>query len=93
MSRTKRSDGKGNKTIADKSRRKHKDKKFFGFTSGTHSEFEKTKEIIKKEFEETPIDSPWYAIRKKRWDKIKNKTYTVKGEDYVKYGYGQRKKK
>lgn len=29
-----------NQTLRDKSRRKTKDKKFFGYTSGTHSRFE-----------------------------------------------------
>lgn len=77
----------------DKSKKKHKDVKRFGWTSGTHSNFEAAKAHLKKEFEETPIDSPLYEIRKKRWEEIKDKTYPEKGVDFVKYGYGNGSKK
>lgn len=81
------------KEYPDKSQKKHKDVKSFGHTSGIHSQFEATKAHIKKEFEETPVDSPWYELRKKRWDEIKDRTYPEKGVDYVKYGYGNGSKK
>ena len=72
-----------------KTAKKWKDKKHFGFTSGTHSQFEAAKEHYRIEFETTPEDSPWYKSRKEKWEKLKNKSYPVKGKDYVKYGYGQ----
>ena len=92
MSKTKRNDGKGGK-VADKSRRKPKDRKFFGFTSGTHSQFEKAKEHYRKEFENTAIDDPWYNLRKKHWDAIKDQAYPVKDKDFTKYGWGGNNRK
>jgi hypothetical protein len=44
---------------------KDKFKKDFGFTSGTHSQFDNAPEKYKK-----------------------GRTYPIKGEDYIKYGYG-----
>jgi hypothetical protein len=76
-----------------KTKRKLAEKKHFGHTSGTHSEFEKTKAYLKKEFERTDPSDAWYALRKKRWEQIKDKAYPVAGEDYVKYGYGNGRNK
>ena len=87
MSRTLRN-FKGKK-VRDKSSRKPNDKKFFGHTSGTHSRFEDQKQYIKKLFLDTPIDSIWYKLNKKRWEEIKDKTYPEKNKDFKKYGYGR----
>jgi hypothetical protein len=71
-----------------KTRKRRADKKHFGFTSGVHSRFEEHKAHLFKEFNETPIDNPWYEINKKRWEDIKDKTYPIRGEEYIKYSYG-----
>lgn len=76
------------KEYRDKSVKPYKHKKFFGFTSGVHSRFEDYKKSVKDEFENTDVDNPFYPIIKKLWDKIKDKTHPIKGEDFIKYGYG-----
>jgi len=86
MSRTKR-EFKG-KEYNDKSKKKKKDKKHFGFTSGTHSKFEETKEHWEERAENENDE-----IAKRRTEKLKDKKYPVKGEDYIKYGYGNGSKK
>jgi hypothetical protein len=91
MSRTKHT-FKG-KEFPAKTRKKVKDRKFFGFTSGTHSQFEEAKAHYKKVFEESnPETDPMYKIKKEQWERVKDKTYTEKNVDFVKYGYGQGKK-
>ena len=66
-----------------KTRKKIVDKKHFGFTSGTHSEFEKTKTCWEERAKD--LDD---KIAQRMWNKIKDKTYPIKGEDYIKYSYG-----
>lgn len=83
---------KGKKYPA-KTRKKLVDKKSMGFTSGLHSQFEKVKALLKKQFEETDPASPFYPTIKRHWERIKDKTYPKKGVDYVKYGYGKGIKK
>ncbi len=81
------------KEYPEKSRKKPKDKKHFGFTSGTHSQFENAKKIIKEELENSEIDDPMREIKERKWDRIKNKTYPVVKVDFLKYGYGNGTKK
>jgi hypothetical protein len=65
MSRTKHINERTGEEFPAKTKKAFKDKKHFGFTSGTHSQFDNAPEKYKK-----------------------GRTYPVKGEDYVKYGYG-----
>ena len=87
MSRTYHESKTGEKFPA-KTRKRLKNKKQFGFTSGTHSDFEKFKEYWRKRAED-PSDE----IAQRRWESLKDQTYPVPGEDYVKYGYGNGMKK
>jgi hypothetical protein len=74
----------------DKSKKKSKnDRKSFGWTSGTHSGFEHAKTYWKDRYEADADDE----IAARMWDKYKDKTYPEKGEDFVKYGYGNGSKK
>lgn len=71
----------------DKSRKKPKtDRKSFGLTSGTHSQFEKAKVYWKDRHEANPEDE----LAARMWKKYKDKTYPEKGVDFVKYGYGRK---
>jgi hypothetical protein len=87
MSRTYHESKSGEKLPA-KTLKKRKDKKHFGFTSGTHSQFEEMKEYWRQRAQD-PSDN----LAQKRWEELKDKTYPEKGEDYVKYGYGNGMKK
>jgi len=90
MSRTLRK-VKGKRVARDKSKRKPKDVKDFGFTSGIHSQWEKYKADLKDMAANHPIE----AMRKhyqERYDAVKDKAYPVKGVDYIKYGYGKQNK-
>lgn len=87
MSRTKHSDKFGNEFPA-KSKKKLKDKKWFGFTDGLHSKLEEVKMILEKQIKDNPND----LISIRQLERLKDKKYTVKGEDFIKYGYGQRRK-
>ncbi len=75
----------------DKSKKRaKKDRKSFGWTSGTHSGFENAKTYWKERFEETSEDDVMYPVVKKNWEHYKDKTYPEKGVDYVKHGYGRK---
>jgi len=65
-----------------KTKKKLKDKKFFGFTYGLHSEFENAKKAYEKD------GRPSY---KKRASEMG--IYPVKGKDFIKNGYGRGSKK
>lgn len=87
MSRTKHSDKFGNEFPA-KTKKKAVDKKWFGFTSGLHSRLEEVKKILEKQIQDNPED----VIAIRHLERLKDKTYTVQGEDYIKYGYGKKRK-
>jgi hypothetical protein len=75
------------KTFPDKKRKDHKDVKHFGFTSGTHSQWEQSKKYLKAQYKDLPEDHLMRPLIKKRLDAMG--TYPVKGEDFIKYGYGK----
>jgi hypothetical protein len=89
MSRTLRK-VKGKRVARDKSKRKPKDRKDFGYTSGTHSKWDEYKAELKKRAED-PND-PLREHYAQRYAEIKDKSYPEKGVDYIKYGYGKQKK-
>lgn len=93
MSNTKRKDykSKGKRVNRDKSVKKKADRKHFGFTSGIHSAWEKYKADLKDRAENDPNEK-MRKLYQERYDKIKNKPAPVKGEDYIKYGYGKQNK-
>lgn len=75
-----------------KTKCKPKDKKFFGFTSGTHSGF-------KEPVWASDADRNQYLTEVSTFTsttverETKTKTYPEKGVDFVKYGYGNSTKK
>lgn len=70
------------KEFPAKTRKKYKDRKFFGFTDGLHSQFENAKKAYEEDGRPT-------------YKRIASEmgTYPVKGKDFIKYGYGRGSKK
>jgi len=75
-----------------KTRKKYKDRKHFGFTSGTHSHFEITLNPELAERNQYLTDVALFAGKSVEREST-TKTYPVKGVDFIKYGYGKGTKK
>jgi hypothetical protein len=91
MSRTLRKDykSKGERVHRDKSSKKKQDRKSFGDTSGTHSQWEAAKDDLRKKIAEESNET-FKAMYQKRLDDMG--PYPVKGMDYIKYNYGKQNK-